>query len=146
VRPFSAHIAKKEIVETPLPLSPDVSAHDIPTLLRSDDWCALESRKQLVAVFHDMQRPSAATLFQAMCLVKRSDLENHASEKSAQQLEGNFRTCDEHETAAVIAFINNGYRPDDYVAQRDVLRFVATNIGKWLTYQWMASFLKVMTM
>jgi hypothetical protein len=48
----------------------------------------------------------------------------------------------EGETAAVVAFINNGYRTNDYVTHRDGLRFISTNIGKYLTSQWMAWFLQ----
>jgi hypothetical protein len=45
---------------------------------------------------------------------------------------------DEDETAAVVAFSNNGYMTNNYVAQIDVLRFIEPNIGKCLTYRWMA--------
>jgi hypothetical protein len=48
----------------------------------------------------------------------------------------------EDETAAVVAFMNNGYRTNNYVTHRDVLMFIETNLGKCLAYQWMASFLK----
>jgi hypothetical protein len=48
----------------------------------------------------------------------------------------------EDQTAAVVAFIDNGHRTRNYVTQRDVLSFIETNFQKCLSYQWMASFLK----
>jgi hypothetical protein len=48
----------------------------------------------------------------------------------------------EEQTAAVVAFIENGHRTRNYVTQRDFLSFIETNFQNCLSYQWMASFLK----
>jgi hypothetical protein len=48
----------------------------------------------------------------------------------------------EDQTAAVVAFIENGHRTRNYVTQRGVLSFIQMNFQKYLNYQWMASFLK----
>jgi hypothetical protein len=51
-------------------------------------------------------------------------------------------TLNEDQTAAVVAFIENGHRTRNYVTQRDILSFIETNFQKCLSSQCMASFLK----
>jgi hypothetical protein len=41
----------------------------------------------------------------------------------------------EDQTAAVVAFIENGHRTRNYVTQRGVLSFIETNFQKCLSYQ-----------
>jgi hypothetical protein len=49
----------------------------------------------------------------------------------------------EDEITAVVAFIKSGHSSQNYVTQRDVLRFLETNYQKFRTYQWLSHFLKV---
>jgi hypothetical protein len=51
----------------------------------------------------------------------------------------------EDQTAAVVVFIEKDQCTRNYVTQRDVLRFIETNFQNYLSYQWMASFLKKQT-
>jgi hypothetical protein len=41
----------------------------------------------------------------------------------------------EDQTAAVVTFIENGHRTQNYVTQRDILSFVERNFQKCLSYQ-----------
>jgi hypothetical protein len=125
-----------------------VSAQDIRALLRSDDWRALQSRNQQVAVFHDFIETECGETLTANVLGQAFGLEaSHVRKIRSKavkkpKLPQRPFALDEDETAAVVAFINNGWRTNNYVIQRDVLRFIEAKIGKCLPCPRMASFLQ----
>jgi hypothetical protein len=108
----------------------------------------LQSRNQQVAVFHDFTETECGKTLAANVPGPAFGLEASHVRKirsnAAKKPKRAHRPSafNEDETAAIGAFTNNGYRTNNCVTQRGVLRFIEPNIGKCLTYRWMASFLK----
>jgi hypothetical protein len=125
-----------------------VTAQDVRALLRSDDWCALHSRKKQLVAFYEFVKTEYSRSLTSEVLGQVFGIEPSQVRKIRSKAEKKptspYRPAalNEDQTAAVVAFIENGHRTRNYVTQRDVLSFIETNFQKCLRYQWMASFLK----
>jgi integrase len=125
-----------------------VTAQDVRALVRSDDWCALHSHNEQLVFFYEFvkmeySRPLTSEVLGHEFGIEPSHVRKIRS-KAEKKPKPPYRPAalNEDQTAAVVAFIENGHRTRNYVTQRDVLGFIETNFQKCLRYQCMASFLK----
>jgi hypothetical protein len=125
-----------------------VTAQNVRALFRLNDWCALHSRSEQLVFFYEFVKTECNRSLASKVLGQVFGIEpphvRKIRSKAEEKPKPLYRPAalNEDQTAAVVAFIENGQRTRNYVTQRDVLGFIETNFQKCLSYQWMDSLLK----
>jgi hypothetical protein len=122
-----------------------VTAQDVRALLRSDDRYALHSRNEQLVLFDEFVKREYSRSLTSDVLGQAFGIEPSHIRKILSKAEKKSKSpyrpvaLNEDQTAAVVAFIENGHRTRNYVTQRGVLSFIEASFQKCLSYQWMAS-------
>jgi hypothetical protein len=130
----------REVLEPRL-YATGVCAQDIRAMLRSPEWCALQSRNQQVVFMDDFIKNECGITLTAAALgaafmIKGSHLRKIRS-KAQNKSKAAHRplALTEDDKSAVIRMIRNGHSSGNYITQRDVLNFVESQFQKGLTYR-----------
>jgi hypothetical protein len=143
--PKAAALSREEI-EPQLQYT-GLSAQDIRSLLRQDEWRAIDSRNQQLLFLCDFAQEecgitlSAAIVARVFAIEASQVWKVRSKAKKQQKLPHRPPALLPDQEDALVALIETGYERGNFVTQRDVLNFVEDNFGKCLTYGWLRSFL-----
>jgi hypothetical protein len=125
-----------------------VCIQDIRAMLRSPEWCAVQSRNQEVVFMDDFIKTECgmtltAAALGAACMIEDSHLRK-IRRKAQNEPKAAHRplALTEDEEPAVICLIRDGHSSGICVTQRDVLNFVESQFQKCLAYRWVEYFLQ----
>jgi hypothetical protein len=130
----------REVLEPRL-YATGVCAQDIHAMLRSPEWCALQSRNKQVVfmddfIMNELGITLTAAALGAAFMIEGSHLRKIRSKAQNKPKAAHHpTTLTEDEESAVIRLIRDGHRFVNYVTQRDVLNFVESQFQKCLTYR-----------
>jgi hypothetical protein len=118
-----------------------VTAEDVRALLRPENSCALHSRNEQLVFFYEFVETEYSRSLTSEVLSQAFWIEPSYVRKILSKAEKKPKppyrpaALNEDQTAAVVAFVENGHRTQNYVTQSDALSFIETNFQKCLSHQ-----------
>jgi hypothetical protein len=122
-------------------------AQDIRSMLRCDEWRALESRNEQLVFFCDFAQAECAVTLSAAIVAQVFGIEPSQVWKVRSKAKNRTKpphrppTLEPEQEEEIFALIETGYHSGNFVTQRDVLNFSEESFAKCLIYGWMNSFL-----
>jgi hypothetical protein len=117
-------------------------------MLRSAEWCALDSRNQQLVFLCDFAQTECSTRLPAAIVAQIFEIQvGHVwkiQSKAQKNPKPPYRplALSPEQEDAVVALIESGYADGNFTSNRDVLNFVESEFGKCLTHRWLHYFLE----
>jgi hypothetical protein len=124
-----------------------LTGQDICARFRDTDWRSLDSRNRQVAFLYNFARCNCLLGLSNQVLGRIFQIAPQYVVKILCKSRNSSRpphrpfTLEEDQEISVLDFIRHGFSAGNYVAQREVLSFIAESFGKTVTHGWLSSFL-----